>query len=312
MVVFNNKLFFAAEDAANGFELWSIDTANTQKLEAIIGGGGISSGRPTDLTVLKGLLYFDARSSANGRELWSLSSTGQISLIKDLYTGSSYGTPNSSSPSFLTIHNNILYFRATGSASIGRELYSYDGTTMRLVKNINPSTLKQDSAPESLISTPVGLFFWARTSNSDNTELHVLKNNGNESKIRSFNNVANTQFISSSGFKVSIYMNSALYFPAYDGTSIQIWKTDGTAANTTQVTQLSKIGTGIGDISTIQGSLLFIFGKYNEFVADYVNNLIYFRSTNGIWVLNTADDSYVELMNNSANTLNTTLVQLTD
>ena len=64
----------------------------------------------------------------------TLSIHAQVQLVKDIYPGPN---PRNADPQFLTPFGTKLYFNATDSGT-GRELYSYDGTNVTLVKDLNP------------------------------------------------------------------------------------------------------------------------------------------------------------------------------
>src|SRR5262249_20550616 len=65
-------LYFSAEDATNGRELWQSDgTAAATVLVANINPGIVSSS-PTNLTNVNSTLYFSADDGIHGRELWKL------------------------------------------------------------------------------------------------------------------------------------------------------------------------------------------------------------------------------------------------
>ena len=88
MTVFNDKLYFAADDGINGAELWSYDKTNGAVLIADIRAGSNSS-NPNWLLVFKDKLYFAANDGINGIELWSYDSTNGAVLAKDITNPSS-------------------------------------------------------------------------------------------------------------------------------------------------------------------------------------------------------------------------------
>jgi ELWxxDGT repeat protein len=120
-------------------------------------------------------LYFSATgSSTNGTELYTTDGTsiGTV-LVKDISAGSA-----SSSPKFLTVFKNLLYFAANDGIN-GNELFTYDGTSVLLVKDINPGSANSD--PSRLTVFNDRLFFAANDGTngqclwwSDGTESGTL------------------------------------------------------------------------------------------------------------------------------------------
>src|SRR5205809_370554 len=87
-VVFNNRIFFAGTNAANGTELWSSNctTPGTKLFKDINPGTGSSS--PTNFFVYNNLLFFFAKTNGRGNELWRSDGTvdGTV-IVRDIYPG---------------------------------------------------------------------------------------------------------------------------------------------------------------------------------------------------------------------------------
>jgi ELWxxDGT repeat protein len=150
LIVYNNDLYFAASTAANpnpNTELWvyHIDpvSGNGTAQLAVDCWVGSSSGYPGNLTVFNGDLYFSAYDTAsnNGNELWRYhADPGQIVGTGTRISNIAAGTA-SSSPMFLTVFNDSLYFRANSASSIispaNSELWKVDSTgTVSLVNDL--------------------------------------------------------------------------------------------------------------------------------------------------------------------------------
>jgi len=74
---------------------------------------------------VNGVLYFSASDGTSGTELWKSNGTAEGTvLVKDIYPGTSGASPNSSSPSYLTNVNGLLYFGANNGTN-DRELWAY-------------------------------------------------------------------------------------------------------------------------------------------------------------------------------------------
>lgn len=147
MTVYNNELYFSAEDETNGKgrELWVTDgtfAGTTIKhdifpnnLNPFFGFGS----DPSYLTIFNNELYFSARSynSENnqiiGDELWKTDGTN-ATLIKDIKPGNLEQGLNI--PNF-TIYNNELYFVASDNSNSDYELWKTNGTESGTVKVVS-------------------------------------------------------------------------------------------------------------------------------------------------------------------------------
>jgi ELWxxDGT repeat protein len=111
-------LFFRAQDAAHGMELWKTDGTppGTVLVRDVVPGADSSD--PKGLTVAGGRLYFSARDGLHGRELWTSDGTARgTRRVQDIAPG-----PSSSSPSQLTPLADHLFFTADDGVT-GRELW---------------------------------------------------------------------------------------------------------------------------------------------------------------------------------------------
>lgn len=128
----SGKMYFMDDTAAGkpGF-LFNYDTGSAPVL---IGKMGVwASNWLPPLIAYKGKLYFQYDAGPLGIELGSVDpSTGQISLVADIYKGI-----NGSRPGQFTVYGDKLYFTAGDSAN-GYELYNYDGKTVKRLTDITP------------------------------------------------------------------------------------------------------------------------------------------------------------------------------
>jgi len=130
LVEFNDKIYFSASNEENGVELFVSDgTAEGTQVVADINLNKDSSGfsygsSPSDLVVFNDKLYFTANDGENGGELYVSDGTAVgTQLVADLYPGlSNYSSPNSSSPSGLTVVGDELFFSADNGET-GTELF---------------------------------------------------------------------------------------------------------------------------------------------------------------------------------------------
>ena len=147
-VVRNNEVFFMAETAAAGSELWKSDgtAQGTTMITDLTRADGHS--RPRELRTIGGYLYFSADDSVHGRELWRTDGTTDgTHLVADICPGA-----GSSLPKTMTEMDGYVYFTADDGTH-GREIWRTDGTEAG-------TTLVSDSIPGTAGIDPpeLGLF----------------------------------------------------------------------------------------------------------------------------------------------------------
>ncbi len=132
LTVFNNKLYFAANDGTTGPSLWQYDGTGAT---LVPGTAGIN---PTSLTVVGSTLYFAATSASQGTEVWKYDGS-TAAIAADINPGSA-----SSNPGNLSAFNGLLYFSATGSDG-KTQLWRLQGTQASPVSD-SPSPSGLDTA----------------------------------------------------------------------------------------------------------------------------------------------------------------------
>jgi uncharacterized repeat protein (TIGR01451 family) len=272
LTALNGALYFAADDGTNGNELWKSDgtAGGTVMVKDIKPGGGWSgSSNPRYLTDVNGVLYFAADDGTNGRELWKSDGTADGTvLVKDIYTGTSYGRPNSSSPANLTDMNGLLYFTAYDGTN-GQELWKSDGTGTGtvLVKNIRSGS--GSSSPQYLSTVNSALYFSA----DDGTNgAELWKSDGTSGGTVLVKDVYTGTNSSNPSYLTDV--NGVLYFTADDGTDgAELWKSDGTADGTVLVKDIVPSAWGWDDFEGGEG------GWMSNLVN--VNGALYFTANDG-------------------------------
>ena len=121
-VVFNDEMYFSADDGSSGRELWKTDgtAAGTTRLKDIASGEASSS--PSWMTEYNGELYFSARTPSHGAELWKTDgSSASTRRITDINSGDADATPFD-----LAVYNGELIFTARDGD--GDEMWKTQGT----------------------------------------------------------------------------------------------------------------------------------------------------------------------------------------
>ncbi len=122
----NGTLYFVAQNATAGRELWSIQPGGAV---AIVETSGLVDGlypgsvgsQPVELFNHLGTLYFQANDGSAGRELWRMN--GTVPQLVDSVSGSGINPAGFGSyPSSLTNVSGTLYFNATTEGD-GKELW---------------------------------------------------------------------------------------------------------------------------------------------------------------------------------------------
>jgi ELWxxDGT repeat protein len=122
--VFNNSLYFTAQDGTNGYELWKSDgtTAGTMLFKDINPGSGGSYGET--FTTFNGKFYFSAEDGTHGNDLWVSDGTpAGTMLFKDINAGS-----GDSYPGRFTVFGSKMYFQADGPNL--SQVWMTDGTVV--------------------------------------------------------------------------------------------------------------------------------------------------------------------------------------
>jgi len=245
LAVFNNKLYFNANDGTHGYELWVYDGSSFSLVKDIESGSGSSA--PTGMTVFNGVLYFSADDGGGyGIELWKYTGSGDPTRITDLEPGTAH-----SWPSGMVVFDNKLYFSATTS-TYGTELYSYNGYTVSLVKDIWSGT--NSSLPQYKTVYKGALYFNADGGGPAGSELWKYTGTGEPWRVKDIYKG------SGDGSPARLFVfNEMLYFAAFDGShGSELWSFDGNDENLVMDINPGAGGSYPQDFVEFMGKLYFI------------------------------------------------------
>lgn len=231
LTVFGSGLVFSADDGISGSELWSCNGTTTTLIKDIEPSTGSSS--PAKFCVNGSSIYFTATTTTYGTEPWiSDGTTAGTHLLSDMNPG-----PNGVMiTDFRPLGANTLIAAVFGPVS--HEWYVTNGTTVTLVKNINPNPWYSGLSGQIGYEFGGYVYFGANDATGQGTELW-----------RTDGTLAGTTMVKDiwpgggDGYPYSFSknaLNGFMYFCANNGTDgVELWKSDGTAAGTTQVKNIS-------------------------------------------------------------------------
>jgi ELWxxDGT repeat protein len=224
LTAFDGKIYFSAEDDVVGRELWTSDgTDNGTGLVTNIDMTSADSS-PGELLVAGSSLYFGASDGINGRELWKSdgSAAGTV-LVADIHPTAS------ANPHRLRACNDRVYFLGRDGYAGNDALWSSDGTDAGTV------LLADAPDPVSAFECVGEVVVYETTAADDTARLWVADGSG--SRLLKDLYPGEDYYIDL--FRV---VDGELYFGARAATDshAMIWKTDGTAAGTTIVTDTAR------------------------------------------------------------------------
>ncbi len=222
LTVFNNHLYFFANDSAHGFELWKSDgTSGGTAMVKDIYPGTNGSTTTYEITASANALYFFAKDSAGASHygIWTSDGTSAGTTMLKVAT---------SSNSVIFADSNLVYFDANLGGT-GDELCVSDGTVGGTVtlKDINSGT--NGSSPKGFIKLGNKIVFTATAANG--SEPYITDGTGPGTVLLKDINVYGNGNATPSGFsrfngnKVLFYANDSIH-----GT--EPWITDGTSGGT--------------------------------------------------------------------------------
>jgi len=202
-VLFNGKYYFEGDNGTDDDELFVSDgtAAGTMMLKDINPDG---NSNPKEFTIFKDELYFICEVST-GDQIWKTDGTADGTVMAvEPFTG------DDGDISYLKVYNDQLFFSATDGTN-GVELWSYDGTTAAMVKDLDGAAT--DGDPQALTIVDDLLFFEGKL----NGDVVLWVSNGTSDYTMPVSEVLNTAVYP---VKVNLdekaIVGSILYFSADD------------------------------------------------------------------------------------------------
>ena len=261
----DGTLFFAVDDGVHGQELWRSDgtASGTVMVKDVVPGP--SGSFPRFLTAGQGKLFFTANDGVHGEEAWVSdgTETGTV-MLKDLSPGPAFGI---GPPPEFTIANGTVFFVAYGPL-VGLELWKSDGTGPGtvLVKDVNPTGdiipwagWQWIFLPPAVVGHTIffgaddgshGIELWRSDGTADGTVL--VKD---IAPPGAWGGLSDPRGLAS--------VDGVVYFSADDGVhGRELWRSDGTAAGTVMVKDISVASGDPGKATGVNGTVL--FGAFDD------------------------------------------------
>lgn len=246
-IVYNNKLYFAANDGIHGTEMWVSDgnSKNTYMIKDVNLGTGSSVFDYIPSKVGMNNIIYYCGSDGVSAGLWRTDGT-------DTGTKLVYNTtPNATN--YLYASNNKLYFTATDATALYGKWYCSDGTTsgtkMLFDKLIDQTTVTNIVSGGRLTEFNGALYFSGADSAIVSGGLELCKIENDSVSI-----VFKVPHTSKSNGTPEHYVQAfdKLYFSTIHGT--ELWMTDGSPAGTKLIGQYNGIVYAHG---VLNGQLLY-------------------------------------------------------
>lgn len=135
--LYNDKMYFSANDGTHGFEVWSTDgTENGTQMLMDINPGNVHGVYSFYGAIADGILFFAANDGVHGTEIWTTYGIpGYTELLYDVNP-----TGSSNPLNFVALDNKIIFNANDGIH--GSELWITNGTAQftNMIKDINPGS----------------------------------------------------------------------------------------------------------------------------------------------------------------------------
>ncbi len=291
MTSHNEKLYFSALTTSEGRELWSIDGGEEAEPQLVRNiRGGTASSSPADFTSTDGFLFFTAN-GGQGKELWRTDGTfAGTQITRDIRPGS--GTSMLFTRGFTALGSSVIFGADDGN--LGPEVWISDGTLSgtKVLEEIQFGR-NSSNVPSSYTTIDDAVYFeaseqiWKTDGTGAGTDRFPLQTEATLGSIApNFDDVSPRLFARA---------NNLLFFAADDGINgNELWKSDGSTAGTTMVTDLAP-GTSI----TFPGSSIETPNSSNPEQLLAVGDKVFFRTESLLRVTDGTESGTISLGNHS-------------
>lgn len=275
-------LFSAETTAAQGVELWRSDGTNAGTVVVKDIYSGADSSMPHNFIAYNNIVLFLAKNAANGEELWKTDGTdGGTVLVKDINPGPAGCTsielfPGFSFPVGFTTHKfaNKVFFTATDGTS-GGQVWGTDGTTANttllsdIVGGMGFATVALFDAVDA-----AGKFIFPISDGTTRSELWQSDGTpAGTSLFKSFEPASPGQLpyialnfsVQNGSVSQTLFQGNTFFFlGASTNEGTELWKSDGTVANTVIV---KDVNPGPGDGIDFGGNISYLYTTTAFFFA---------------------------------------------
>jgi ELWxxDGT repeat protein len=233
-------------------------------------------------------MYFKGYSVAEGNELWVTDGTNAgTKMVKDIKPGTGSGAPLA----FCKVGNEIFF--TANAVGLERKLWKTNGTEEGTVQVAVPE-------PFFILDNAVGLvnnkmIFYAHNT-SDGYEPYVSDGTGQGTFMLKNINAAGNSWINQSQNAHLRFNNKYCFFIANNGNANALWRTDGTASGTIQLTaDALNVSSGVsgGSYTDIDNDGIWLI-QYNSIGSGNAEKLYRSNGTVEGTILAASDLSYAQ------------------
>jgi ELWxxDGT repeat protein len=249
-----NEIYFAATDNDYNYELWKSDgtTAGTIKLSNI----GATTPQIGHWNAINGKFVFSAfdNSLIYGRELWVTDGTPSgTALLKDIRNGLASSLDGAAD--FIYNDGNKLYFTASDNG-VNYEVWSTDGTQANTLKVSNTGAIANTIGHWTKLNNQF-IFTMNDGGSTRGREMWVTDGTfGNTHVLKDILPGTASAFTGSGDFIVKDG-NIAFFVATDDGTTYEMWRTDGTSVGTVKISNIAATNNTVGQWTSLFGSYIF-------------------------------------------------------